>query len=612
MPTPPARPLPRTLRGELEEAFGADFTEVRVHESAPLEPGAPAAFTRGEHIHFAPGAYDPSTPAGREMLAHELAHVLQQRFGRVRDGRRRALEAEAIRAGRAFAAGRPVNVPAMPEGPATLATQHYTVGLPAALGVAVVNGAHNAPTNPQDSFISQRKGGAAMSAASFRLLGGAPNLGSANPAAVTLRLSANGNMAIEDASTDQRQPKVFYATQAVVDESNDRLALLNSDFRLLADPPGPARRRITNGAQTLLRVTPTNVTNAGTGITMTAEQSCNSLFDALVGTTAPQGPQPVFAQPLAPVPHPLIEYHIARELLSPPKPPDLDNSTPANLATTMRSIAVRFATQARGAAAGFVADLNNYGLNEYAAPEVGEGFVTCSMLATALGTGVTPGAAPATYQDHFQLAAAGGPQVVQHARSWTSHYGGVVAKDGADVITMENYARNVEDALATTDQRYYFQMYDTNPPAGGARSWHRAWANTPMQPIAGAGAAPATHEPVSPGARGFTNPITFAVSIPDARYDGIAANTHGAAVVNTIKNDHVHVAGAADAHQELVQVLKGLHFANVRLAADAPGDAITVDAWRAVVHAAFLAARFRGNLQALSHTYGKLIHMRKA
>lgn len=149
----PARPLPRSVRAELEEAFGADLADVRVHESAP---GVPLARTRGADVHFAPGAYDPASPAGREVLAHEVAHVLQQRFGRVVDGAGRALEAEAAAAGRAFASGRPVRIPAGHGGPPTPATQHYGSGTPAALGVAVVNGAHNAPTRRTRSSARSR------------------------------------------------------------------------------------------------------------------------------------------------------------------------------------------------------------------------------------------------------------------------------------------------------------------------------------------------------------------------------------------------------------------------------------------------------------------------
>jgi hypothetical protein len=63
-------------------------------------------------MHFAPGYYSPHTPQGQRLLAHELAHVLQQRAGRVRNPfgqgvavvQDAALEAEADRAGRTIAA----------------------------------------------------------------------------------------------------------------------------------------------------------------------------------------------------------------------------------------------------------------------------------------------------------------------------------------------------------------------------------------------------------------------------------------------------------------------------------------------------------------------------
>ena len=41
------------------------------------------AYTTGSDIHFAPGQYDPHSPAGQEVLGHELWHVVQQKEGRV-------------------------------------------------------------------------------------------------------------------------------------------------------------------------------------------------------------------------------------------------------------------------------------------------------------------------------------------------------------------------------------------------------------------------------------------------------------------------------------------------------------------------------------------------
>lgn len=76
------QPLPHDVRSELEEGFGADFSAVRIHndsyvDSAVRNEGA-RAFASGTDIYFAAGNYDPSKEAGKELLIHEVAHVLQQ------------------------------------------------------------------------------------------------------------------------------------------------------------------------------------------------------------------------------------------------------------------------------------------------------------------------------------------------------------------------------------------------------------------------------------------------------------------------------------------------------------------------------------------------------
>jgi Domain of unknown function (DUF4157) len=77
------RPLDGGLAGELGQALGDSLHDVRVHtdeHAAALARAVSArAFAVGTDIFFGPGAYEPHTPAGTELIAHEAAHVVQQR-----------------------------------------------------------------------------------------------------------------------------------------------------------------------------------------------------------------------------------------------------------------------------------------------------------------------------------------------------------------------------------------------------------------------------------------------------------------------------------------------------------------------------------------------------
>ncbi len=76
------RPLDDSVRGSMESGFGADFSGVRVHndsESANLNRSLNArAFTVGSDIFFGGGEYNPGSSGGKELLAHELTHTVQQ------------------------------------------------------------------------------------------------------------------------------------------------------------------------------------------------------------------------------------------------------------------------------------------------------------------------------------------------------------------------------------------------------------------------------------------------------------------------------------------------------------------------------------------------------
>jgi uncharacterized protein DUF4157 len=78
----PGRPLDTKTCTIMESHFGRGFSEVRVHTGAAAQRSAEsvnaAAYTVGRRIVFGAGQYAPGTQKGRRLLAHELAHVVQQ------------------------------------------------------------------------------------------------------------------------------------------------------------------------------------------------------------------------------------------------------------------------------------------------------------------------------------------------------------------------------------------------------------------------------------------------------------------------------------------------------------------------------------------------------
>jgi hypothetical protein len=74
--------MPDNTRGFFESRFGQDFSGVNIHTGAQadsLNRSLEArAFTTGSDIFFRNGEYNPDSSGGRELLAHELTHVVQQ------------------------------------------------------------------------------------------------------------------------------------------------------------------------------------------------------------------------------------------------------------------------------------------------------------------------------------------------------------------------------------------------------------------------------------------------------------------------------------------------------------------------------------------------------
>jgi len=76
------QPLPPDLKSFMEQRLGADFSQVRIHtdEQAAKQSASLSAraFTVGEHVYFGKNEYRPDSSEGRELIAHELTHTIQQ------------------------------------------------------------------------------------------------------------------------------------------------------------------------------------------------------------------------------------------------------------------------------------------------------------------------------------------------------------------------------------------------------------------------------------------------------------------------------------------------------------------------------------------------------
>lgn len=110
----PGQPLDAATRALFEPHFGHDFRHVRVHTDSKATESARAvnalAFTVGSHIVFRRGSYTPLTVSGRTLLAHELAHTIQQNSTEHSTNATDPAEREATTVADNIAQGRTVSV----------------------------------------------------------------------------------------------------------------------------------------------------------------------------------------------------------------------------------------------------------------------------------------------------------------------------------------------------------------------------------------------------------------------------------------------------------------------------------------------------------------------
>jgi hypothetical protein len=576
-------PLHEPVRRTMEASFGADFSDVRVHQSPDAGAMGALAYAQGSDVHFAPGQYQPDSQSGQTLLGHELTHVLQQRAGRVKGAQGKgdainadpALEAEADQLGSRAARGERVKVPGAPAS-ATGRTRS-----PVRQGYTLYNPGHNPgeyQTNGGADFQSQVTAGGGSF---IDPLTTAPRL--QTQLAPAVRISQNGRLAIEDAALTNRQPKFFYADAALIPGWNDTLLAQGSFYELVVvGGPTLTFNMPVGGARTLAKIEARNRVRGNQGLNMTTAQQCDVTVQEVLGSTQHE-PVPVFQNPPMDLPvgnrntHRVINhYYVAAELAyeaaggggaggggawgvggMPAGGVNFGNPN-----TAFAPVAQDYGNAMNGHLGGVPnVALDNrmqaLGVNEYANPEVGQGLVTHSLGVT------TPALGGTQRQDDYNGRVIANPG---NHNMWGFHWAGVIAKDGADYITLENYARNAEDnhmPLSADDPRFYFQMY-----GAGAQSWHAQWSA------------------IGHGGREFSNPLSMVVETEesDAVFEERARRNFGANI-DAIRDDHNTVAAAGNDDQLKIALLKGLAYAKKTVDDNAWGNQTRVNAWITAVTA---------------------------
>ncbi|MCB9702413.1 MAG: DUF4157 domain-containing protein [Myxococcales bacterium] len=490
------RPLARSYRAPLERAFGgADFGGVRIHDDArahALSRSLDArAFTHDRDIYFARGAFRPETRGGLHVLSHELAHVLQQ-GGRSRGTIHR------------YHAAVPASNTSEDEVSFTVSGSNVFTHQ--------VEGEHDFLTD--DSVERAKKAESERTALERPLQA---KLATTAPESVALNISAGGHLAVESLGSDKKQAKAYYTSAERLQTTNEALERVRSAFRMRAVSGHTISVR-TTGSRTLQKVEPENVDTDVRGTDMVSNQQCVDISKVVggahrtgkerearvrdaVGTVSPElsgmrrllgstelggvkeakgkeygslrdtetyidgikdKPEGKDLVPFA------AKLKVVREAIRDglPAPTELRDfvtsfltyqewsevdafriihaalpeSQAKNLDGLFRELLLvlqRFALYTTLKAGSSPELAGSAGINEEARPEVGDAY-KISYLEFELG-------------------------------KWNYHWAGVVARDGDDSVTLENYTRdNAKRIGKTADPRWYFQMYGV-----GDQSFHR-------------------------------------------------------------------------------------------------------------------------------------------
>jgi hypothetical protein len=225
-------------------------------------------------------------------------------------------------------------------------------------------------------------------------------------------------------------------------------------------------------------------------------------------------------------------------------------------------------------------------------PKVGEGYFTESLgagEAMVAGQNANDPARQIDIADPYNNRQVRMPANQRNQRIWGFHYAGVIAEDGTDRMTLENYARTAEGGNVGTskDQQYYFQMYGT-----GAQSFHEAWAA------------------IGHGGKEFVNPITMVVKRggkDKTALDGSAERHFGQLADDpSVKDAYTELAAATTADEQTVPMLKGLAYARSHVTGNNRGRRSRLRKWKAALANAPVFADTNPLRARLSQQLGKV------
>lgn len=497
------RPLAEGFRGRMENAFGADFSSVRIHADEPADRLSRSiqarAFTRGQDIFLRQGEYQPAIADRQRLLAHELTHVVRQNGETLRRGNGK-LSTTNLDCG--------IPKPDVSFKRYASAVQRYVlVNVADSVAVNAIPGVAGPP--PKEFEAQQPPGKDQLDQV----------LGADDP--TQLRVSEDGRMAIENSDLSTRQPKVFYAEPAVWNDGNHNLT--QSKYELYSDRGNAITVTMHGKTHNLDRVLARvkNVSPGHTraqsekGLMLDVDPDCIMVATAIIGSP-PKDLWDIIAAFIGKSPRrkernmviaygsmasrEYGEFRTAAAMLewantsntfkehmvwSPTmleswwKEPESKESRMAlrkyrewhQDPDSMRNIAKEYARLKREKPDLAMRIAQSLGVNDYTQPGIGEAYET---LGLEVGEGQCGEGDVVDWESDPTGSTKMGSPIKSGVRNrWSQHIGAVIAMSSGNRVTLENYARSHELGGLREGPDYYFQMY--GPPNKPEQTWHHAW-----------------------------------------------------------------------------------------------------------------------------------------